>query len=308
MGPVLKTPLRNGTAFQKRCKCITLPLNKQTLICGKPVKSHRKPLQGQIKRHSALSSQSRAGRTGKHKTKQTVAVAGVRCHALLWPASKTNTMQTNRINTVILDLGQVIVPVDQDRTLRGLSAFASPGQMQSAALQPFFGTIARFENGDISNDEFLTDLDLFLHQTNPDLPADYPCRQTLADIWNAMIPELPAQNLTLLKKIRQHYELYLLSNTNGLHIDHLDRLLPKGSAGFASYFDRIFCSYAIKMHKPDPAIYQHVCQSIGRKPENCIFVDDRAENIESARGIGLNAIHLTDFNLGKLFQADGRLA
>ena len=185
-------------------------------------------------------------------------------------------MQTDSINTIILDLGQVIVPVDQDRTLRGLSCFVDPSRMQASALHPFFGTIARYENGEISDEEFLAALSLFLHQLNPSLPADYPSRQTLIDIWNAMIPELPARNLTLLKKIRQHYKLYLLSNTNGLHVEYLDHLLPQGSAGF--------------------------------KPENCLFVDDRAENIEAARSTGLNAIHLTDFNLGKLFREDGRLA
>ena len=227
---------------------------------------------------------------------------------LLARAFKPSIMQTKQINTVILDLGQVIVPVDQDRTLRGLSCFVDPAQMEPAALRPFFGTIARYENGVISNEEFLTALSLFLHQLNPNLPADYPSRQTLVDLWNAMIPELPARNLDLLQKIRQHYKLCLLSNTNGLHVEYLDRLLPQESAGFASYFDQIFCSYALKMHKPDPAIYQYVCRSIGQKPENCLFVDDRAENIEAARSTGLNAVQLTDFNLGKLFQEDGRLA
>lgn len=221
---------------------------------------------------------------------------------------KPSIMQTDSINTIILDLGQVIVPVDQNRTLRGLSCFVDPSRMQASALHPFFGTIARYENGEISNEEFLAALSLFLHQLNPSLPAAYPSRQTLIDIWNAMIPELPARNLTLLKKIRQHYKLYLLSNTNGLHVEYLDHLLPQGSAGFASYFNQIFCSYALKMHKPDPAIYRYVCNSIGQKPENCLFVDDRAENTEAARSTGLNAIHLTDFNLGKLFEEDGRLA
>ena len=148
-------------------------------------------------------------------------------------------MQTDSINTIILDLGQVIVPVDQDRTLRGLSCFVDPSRMQASALHPFFDTIARYENGEISNEEFLAALSLFLHQLNPSLPAAYPSWQTLIDIWNAMIPELPARNLTLLKKIRQHYKLYLLSNTNGLHVEYLDHLLPQGSAGFASYFDQI---------------------------------------------------------------------
>ncbi len=64
--------------------------------------------------------------------------------------------------------------------------------------------------------------------------------------------------------------------------------------GLRSYFDVFLSSCFLGVTKPDAAIYQRALQITQRRPEECVFTDDRAENVESARRCGIHAIHYRD--------------
>ena len=49
-----------------------------------------------------------------------------------------------------------------------------------------------------------------------------------------------------------------------------------------------------KVIKPEAEIYQRLFDKFGLKPEECIFADDRAENIEGGRRVGMEGIVFTD--------------
>lgn len=57
-----------------------------------------------------------------------------------------------------------------------------------------------------------------------------------------------------------------------------------------SFFDATVFSFQVGMVKPDPAIYQLMCQRIGLHPEQCLMVDDLERNCEGARAVGMQAI------------------
>lgn len=228
-------------------------------------------------------------------------------HSLQDKLLKTGDNGNGLIQAIILDLGNVIARIDPERTLNGLSAFISRDQLRKEALREYGTTIFRYETGQIDEGEFLEELYLFLHQSNPELPHGIPSKETLKDIWNSMILSIPAQHLDLLQRIRKNYRLYLLSNTNSMHMEYVDRLIPEDSRPFSRYFDYPFCSYQLQLHKPDPAIYTKVCQQADIEPRHCLFIDDRPENIEGARKAGLHAHLLTDFQLSELFNGEGKL-
>jgi HAD superfamily hydrolase (TIGR01509 family) len=48
------------------------------------------------------------------------------------------------------------------------------------------------------------------------------------------------------------------------------------------------------MAKPDPRCYALACERLGVRPEETVFVDDYAPNIEAAREVGLHALLYTD--------------
>ena len=54
-------------------------------------------------------------------------------------------------------------------------------------------------------------------------------------------------------------------------------------------------SYEVHLLKPDRAIYEEICKKYSLIPSECIFIDDRKENVEAARTFGMQAIHFKSY-------------
>ncbi len=86
------------------------------------------------------------------------------------------------------------------------------------------------------------------------------------------------------------YRLYVLSNYGEyLFLKSKDRL------DFMPYMDGAVISYQIQMIKPDREIYEYLLDKYGLAPEECVFIDDRPENVEAAKAIGMGGIRFEDF-------------
>lgn len=79
--------------------------------------------------------------------------------------------------------------------------------------------------------------------------------------------------------------LFLLSNAPQFFADHIDYF----KEGVESLEDMAF-SGPLKMAKPDKEIYLYAMKKFNTKPEECLFLDDKAENVTAARLIGMNAL------------------
>lgn len=79
--------------------------------------------------------------------------------------------------------------------------------------------------------------------------------------------------------------LFLLSNAPEFFADRMDFFKD----GVESLEDMVF-SGTIKMAKPDKEIYLYAMEKFKTKPEECLFIDDKQENVSAARLIGMNAI------------------
>ena len=53
-------------------------------------------------------------------------------------------------------------------------------------------------------------------------------------------------------------------------------------------------SWQVQMCKPEPEFYQVLIERYGLNPEECVFLDDSAKNIETARSLGFHTIHVTN--------------
>ena len=62
-------------------------------------------------------------------------------------------------------------------------------------------------------------------------------------------------------------------------------------------FDHHTWSYALNLAKPEPAIYHHAVEGLGTPPDQILFIDDRADNIEAALAAGMQAIQYTDHSI-----------
>lgn len=79
--------------------------------------------------------------------------------------------------------------------------------------------------------------------------------------------------------------LYALSNYTPW-IEH-----PRRALGLDVYFDQMFVSCYIGHRKPSHRAFAAVLEKIGRRPGECLFVDDRLTNIDAARSYGMPVHH-----------------
>jgi putative hydrolase of the HAD superfamily len=64
----------------------------------------------------------------------------------------------------------------------------------------------------------------------------------------------------------------------------------RATPGFLDHFDHITFSYELRKVKPQREIYVDATQGLGIEPEQALFLDDKAENVEGARAVGLQAV------------------
>ena len=84
------------------------------------------------------------------------------------------------------------------------------------------------------------------------------------------------------------YKIYILSN-------YSKELFEKHTQGasFLNVLDGGIVSYQVKEIKPDRRIYELLLNKYDLKPEECLFFDDRADNVETARKMEIQAIQVT---------------
>lgn len=100
--------------------------------------------------------------------------------------------------------------------------------------------------------------------------------------------ELDDEMIKLVKDLKNSFELILISD-NYPELSAKMRLDKK-----LSVFDEMFFSNEMEMRKSDYHAFVQVLREINRKPNECLMIDDKQENVNSARKAGMNAILFKD--------------
>ena len=197
------------------------------------------------------------------------------------------------IRAVILDLGNVIVPVDFSRCHAALSKVCPyppqevPHRIRSAGL------VESFEAGRISPQKFLEEVSRVLEMKLSEAQ--------FWELWNSIfLPEtlIPEE---LLESLRRRQRLLLLSNTNAVHFAMARERYP-----LLGRFDDYVLSYEVGAVKPSPLIYREAVARSGCRAEECFFVDDIPAYVQAARQEGLDATQFFSLEqLQKELQARG---
>jgi putative hydrolase of the HAD superfamily len=188
--------------------------------------------------------------------------------------------------TIILDLGGVLIDVDYAASARAFAqlGFSGFGELYSKSKQD--GLFDRFETGTISPAQFRDRIRQLsrLHLTDAQIDA----------CWNAMLGPVPQGRITLVKRLKERYEVLLLSNTNAIHVPAFEAIVARenGITDFKGLFDGAYFSCELGMRKPDAAIFDHVLSLHGADPKRTLFIDDSIQHVEGARKAGLHAEHL----------------
>ncbi|MEO9144023.1 MAG: HAD family phosphatase [Ginsengibacter sp.] len=192
-----------------------------------------------------------------------------------------------KIENIIFDLGGVLLDIDYNLTR---SAFEKLGvtyfdKMYSQASADHL--FQKLETGHISEQDFYKELN---RCTGLGL-----AEEDIRLAWNAMLLSFREKSLHFLETIRPSYKIFLLSNTNFIHLDAIKKTFyeKERKHSFREYFDKAFYSCEIGLRKPDAECFDWVLNDLKIPQANTVFIDDSAQNIEAAESAGLQTIHLT---------------
>lgn len=94
----------------------------------------------------------------------------------------------------------------------------------------------------------------------------------------------------------QGYKVYLLSNYGKTSFE---AARDKGRLSFLPLVDGAVISYEVKMVKPEQGIYEALLIKYDLKAEECVFLDDKPENIEAAEKLGFHGIVVENYEQAK---------
>lgn len=201
-------------------------------------------------------------------------------------------MLVSSVKNLIFDLGGVILDLSVDHTLQSFSDLSGIPKEKVQDMYVGAPGFLEYEKGLIDDDTFRN----FVRQTfsiNADNAAIDAC-------WNAMLRGIPAVKLDLLLRLQGEFSVFLLSNTNAIHLDHINSTMLPGNGEQHSldhYFHKAYYSHQMKKRKPDAEIFEQVLEENNLVPEQTLFLDDYAVNIEGAKALGIKTIHVTAPNL-----------
>ncbi|MCC4212379.1 HAD family hydrolase [Leeuwenhoekiella parthenopeia] len=113
--------------------------------------------------------------------------------------------------------------------------------------------------------------------------------------WNSIILDFPEHRLNWILKLakQKDYRLFLLSNTNEMHIEQVIKNMGAiRYSRFQNCFERFYLSHQILMRKPDLEIYDFVLQNDNLKASETLFIDDTLLNVAGAASMGIKTWHL----------------
>ncbi len=190
------------------------------------------------------------------------------------------------IRNIIFDLGGVLLDIDFTLSHKafekaGVKGFADLYSQHSAS--PFF---VDFEKGKIETSKFF---DHIRKICGCDLDDT-----TIRNCWNALLKTgFTKETTNWLEEIGKRYRMFLFSNTNIIHYQWFSaNFYAVAGKEFNSCFGKAYYSHEMGLRKPDAASYQLILDEQGLAAAETLFIDDTIKNIDAARGLGLQTVHL----------------
>lgn len=177
------------------------------------------------------------------------------------------------INAYLFDIGNVILSFDFNVAVEKLRNY---GITHHEPLSQISETKNLYEAGEFDDEEFVERAIAELgFKGTP---------QEFEPIWQ----EIFTENAPMVESIRElsqrEQPLYLLSNTNGLHMKHILRDYPI----FAAFSGGVY-SHEAKSMKPEPGMYEQAIARFGLVPEETLYIDDLPANIATGNSLGFRS-------------------
>jgi len=185
--------------------------------------------------------------------------------------------------TIFFDIGDVLINIHPERTLQYLSDCTGVSINEIKNCFPM-DTHQEYEKGNLTNKEWFS-------AVKKSLPQSY--RLNESDFWQAwrLLLGQEKNSVKVIKKLKENYSVWLLSNTNPFHIqDEIEKKFE-----FPNFVDGKIYSFDVNLRKPNNTIYKIAASRAGSIPRKCLFIDNQLENVIAAENTGFSGIHFQSF-------------
>jgi glucose-1-phosphatase len=195
------------------------------------------------------------------------------------------------VKNLIFDLGGVILDLSVESTIDEFSRIAGIEKTEAVRIFRNSAGFDVYEKGMMTDQQFRE----FVREAYNVKVSD----EEIDRCWNAMLLGIPMNKLDLLLRLKEKYSVFLLSNTNNIHLHYINDIILKrlpGEKDLDRYFHKAYYSQRMLKRKPEPAIFQQVLDENNLRPGETLFLDDNALNVESAARLGIQTILITSTN------------
>lgn len=186
-------------------------------------------------------------------------------------------MTTRKFRAIIFDIGRVLVRVHVARAMSGLAdgVSLSPEEVWSALEKD-----PRWKDWQEGR---MSPQDWHLHVSRR-LGSKLSFEQ-FVDVWNRALDPTPIHEDAFLAKLGKKYRLAVLSNTDPLHVAHLEK-----TYGFFELFPARIYSCRVGASKPNPVIYKEALQACKVRAQEAVYVDDVPAYAQAASQLGMHGL------------------
>ena len=190
------------------------------------------------------------------------------------------------IRNLLFDLGGVIINLDRQRCVDALTALGDEKADEMLDLSVQRGTLMDLEEGKISPSDFFKRMRQKIGKAVSD--------EEIVHALNELLIGIPLDRLTLLRKLRQRFNVMMLSNTNPIMFDtKIAECFAQEGLSITDYFDDVYLSYRLKSCKPDIANFKKVIELSRIVPQETLFFDDSQKNLDAAASLGFKTFLVT---------------
>lgn len=181
-------------------------------------------------------------------------------------------------------MGGVLVDLDMDacrNAFKDLLGYHRIDELLDPCHQK--GIIGDLEEGSLTPEEFRS---IVLTES---LPGSLP--ETVDHAMWHILKGIRPYKARLLRRMMQDYDLYMLSNNNGITMVRAHQLFNEAGVPIDEVFKECFLSFEMKALKPSSKFYKDVVARLALPQDSMLFIDDSVSNVEGAVAAGLPAVH-----------------
>lgn len=194
-----------------------------------------------------------------------------------------------KIKNIIFDFGGVLIEIHHQRTANAFRELGAKDFTEFYSQNRQHDIFENFEAGKL-------DAQSFRDFAKEKLGISEVSNEEFDAAWNALIIGYLPEKMEFLRKIKDQYNIYLLSNTNGIHFDYFSDLYERQMGEPFSHFNQLFkkayYAHLMQLKKPHPTIYETVLKENQLDPKETLYIDDTPAYERGGNAVGMHTFLL----------------